>query len=344
MKKLLCTVLTGCALLLATPQELFAQSPKPIINYHKNPEAYLARQAEENFLAIDQALDAHPPVVGPAVERRIALYSLDLLLHDTRNDNSEAMQEFVQSRIHKVLKDIKQPVKSGMKIYKLYNEACVARTKDVTIAFDLVRGRSNGKSIIPDELIIPIVKKCDALFLTHSHGDHVDRFVVDMFLAAGKPVIAPPTVYGNNPSIKHYHDEFMMIKKQVKLKKGKTLNVKIYPGRHAGMANNVYAVTLPNGMTVAHTGDQSGKQGLSWIAEVKNDTPRIDALIINCWTYKLPLAIEGFNPRYVFTGHENEMGHTIDHREAFWLTFKKLEDVKHDYVVLGWGEWFQVDK
>ena len=50
--------------------------------------------------------------------------------------------------------------------------------------------------------------------------------------------------------------------------------------------------------------------------------------------------VNGFNPKLVISGHENEMGHTIDHREAFWLTFQKMEEIKRNYVVMGWGEWF----
>jgi hypothetical protein len=103
---------------------------------------------------------------------------------------------------------------------------------------------------------------------------------------------------------------------------------------------NVYAVTTPDGMTVAHTGDQYNKEDFEWINTVKDQKPAIDALIINCWSMDIAEAIKGFNPRYVLTGHENEMGHTIDHREAFWLTFQKLQSVTHDYVVMAWGEWF----
>ena len=36
------------------------------------------------------------------------------------------------------------------------------------------------------------------------------------------------------------------------------------------------------------------------------------------------------------------MGHTIDHREAFWLAFHKMEPINHDYIVMAWGEWFLV--
>ena len=106
--------------------------------------------------------------------------------------------------------------------------------------------------------------------------------------------------------------------------------------------NNIYAVTTPEKYVVCHTGDQYNKTDMEWIAKVKDHSPRIDALTINCWTRDLVKAIEGFNPRYVVTGHENEMGHTIDHRESFWLTFKKIAPTKHNYVVMGWGEWFTI--
>ncbi len=345
MKKLLYTVVALCALAVAMPQTALAQVKKPIVNYHNNADAYIARQAEETFAVVDAALDAYPPIVGKSIERRISLYCLDQLLHDTRNDNSESFQAYLQSRTSKLLAELKKPVKSGMTVFKIYNEAFIAKTKDVTIAFDIVRGRSKGMPIVPEALLTQIVKKCDVLFLTHNHGDHVDRWVVNQFIAAGKPVIATNQILANVAGVTHFRDDYMMIQKQVKTKKGKVLNVKIYPGHQgANLENNVYAVTTPDGFTVAHTGDQHYRPDMSWIANVKNDTPQIDALIINCWTYKLPLAIEGFNPRYVFTGHENEMGHSIDHREAFWLTFSKLQDVKHDYIVTSWGEWFHIEK
>ena len=98
--------------------------------------------------------------------------------------------------------------------------------------------------------------------------------------------------------------------------------------------------TTPDKYTFAHTGDQYDKNDMEWIAKIKDNAPKIDALTINCWSYQIADAIKGFNPRYVVTGHENEMGHTIDHREAFWLTFQKMEPVEHDYVVMAWGEWF----
>ena len=79
---------------------------------------------------------------------------------------------------------------------------------------------------------------------------------------------------------------------------------------------------------------------MNWLVNIHQEIPRPDALLVNCWTHRMNDLVEGFAPKCVITGHENEMGHTIDHREAFWLTFQKMEEIKRDYVVMGWGEWF----
>ena len=52
--------------------------------------------------------------------------------------------------------------------------------------------------------------------------------------------------------------------------------------------------------------------------------------------------INGFNPKVVTSGHENELGHSIDHREAFWLTLQKFSTIRKDSIVMGWGEWFDI--
>ena len=290
---------------------------------------------------VDEALDEYPPVVGAPTSRRLALYNLDAMLHETKYDNSEPFKSFVSSRANKVIEDMLSPVKRGMKIYKIYNDGFVARTRSVTIAFDVVRGALNGESIVCEEQIATIVDRCDVLFLSHNHGDHVDRYVVDRFIAAGKPVVAASEILEGVEGVTHYRSETEILDKEVVLKNGERLAVKIYPGHQSEMMCNVYAVTTPDGLTVAQTGDQYNKEDFKWIATVKEQRPAIDALIINCWSMDIADAIKGFNPRYVLTGHENEMGHTIDHREAFWLTYQKLQPVEHDYVVMAWGEWFE---
>lgn len=336
MRKALFSFLATAAL-ISLPSIVQAQED---VAYWGKEDAYLLRQAKYMYELVDEALDEYPPVVGAPTSRKLALYNLDAMLHETKYDNTEPFKSFVASRASKVIADMQSPVKKGMKIYKIYNDGFVARTKSVTIAFDVVRGALKGESIVSDKDIATIVDQCDVLFLTHNHGDHVDRYVADRFIAAGKPVIAADEILKDVEGVTHYRSEIDILDKEITLRSGEVLKVKIYPGHQSEMMCNVYAVTTPEGLTVAHTGDQYNEGDFRWINTVKDQKPAIDALIINCWSMNIADAIKGFNPRYVLTGHENEMGHTIDHREAFWLTFQKLQPVTHDYVVMAWGEWF----
>lgn len=339
--RILCNLL-GVILSLGIVLPLSAQSRS--LRFHKKPDYYLQVQSEECFKVVDEGLDAYPPVVGSTIERRLALYNLDYLLHDTTNDNSVAFCNFVASRLNKLIADLKRPMKRDMRIYKIYNDAFIVRTKSVNIAFDISRCRCRGfnEPIITKELAEKLVEHCDVLFLSHNHGDHVDRFVVDLFIKAGKPVIAAPNILVDVEGVTHRRIEDCPDIMDVKLKGGEKLHVTIFPGYQSTLMNNVYVVTTPEKYTVCHTGDLYGKRNVDWMSQFKDLDLTIDALLVNCWTNNIDKTIATINPRYVISAHENEMGHTIDHREAFWLTFTKLAEIKHPYVIMAWGEWFSI--
>jgi L-ascorbate metabolism protein UlaG (beta-lactamase superfamily) len=336
MKRFLILLALISSTIIASAQQ---KSAEPVAFWGKE-DAYLLKQASHMFNLVDEALTENPPVVGAPMARKLALYNLDAMLHEVKYDNTEPFCNFIDSRIGKVIEDMKSPVKRGVKIYKIYNDGFVVRTKSANIAFDVVRGACKGQQLLSDEQVDAIVDKCDVLFLSHNHGDHVDKYVVNRFIEAGKPVVAASEILPDLEGVTHYRSESEILDKVVKLKSGEELQVKIFPGHQSPMMCNIYVVTTPDKYTVAHTGDQYDKNDMEWIAEIKEKAPKIDALMINCWSYQIADAIKGFDPRYVLSGHENEMGHTIDHREAFWLTFQKLEPVQHDYVVMSWGEWF----
>ena len=336
MKRFLILLALISSTVIASAQQ---KSAEPVAFWGKE-DAYLLKQASHMFNLVDEALTENPPVVGAPMARKLALYNLDAMLHEVKYDNTEPFCNFIDSRIGKVIEDMKSPVKRGVKIYKIYNDGFVVRTKSANIAFDVVRGACKGQQLLSDEQVDAIVDKCDVLFLSHNHGDHVDKYVVNRFIEAGKPVIAASEILPDLEGVTHYRSESEILDKVVKLKSGEELQVKIFPGHQSPMMCNIYVVTTPDKYTIAHTGDQYDKNDMEWIAEIKEKAPQIDALMINCWSYQIGDAIKGFDPRYVLSGHENEMGHTIDHREAFWLTFQKLEPVQHDYVVMSWGEWF----
>lgn len=343
MKKLFYTLLCigGICSSILVPDSVKAQDKGALEKsvFWGNPDAYLNKQAFQMFNLVDQALTENPPVPGAPVVRKLALYNLDAMLHETKYDNGEPLKGFITSRINKVLSDLSNPVKQGMKVYKIYNHGFIARTASVTMAFDVVRGACKGQRLIPDTLVQRLVDQCDVLFITHNHGDHADPVVVDMFLKAGKTVVAPINAFPEKKKILHERSD-KMIDKKLDLDGNKSVQVKIFPGNQGYLMNNLYVVTTAEKQTVAHIGDQYSKEDMEWIANIKQDIPRPDVLIVNCWTHRMGDLVNGFDPKLVITGHENEMGHTIDHREAFWLTFQKMEQISKKYLVMGWGEWY----
>ncbi len=337
MKKLLYAAILAATLLPLHAQEKQQAAPT---KFWGNQNAYLHRQASVMFDMIDQTLDKNRPEKGVPEARKLALANLDLLLHDTINDNSAPLLNFLNKRVGKMEEDMSRPVKSGYKLYKIYNDGFVARTPSVSIAFDIVRGLCHDKTLITDSLIYAIADNCDILFITHNHSDHGDPEVVKYFLSSGKPVIAVPEFMPEEKRIRHLRPaDGSSYNGTVDLPGGK-ISLKIYPGHQDHLMNNLYVVTTPEGRTFAHVGDQyqSKSEDMEWIPGITPELPPVDALIFNCWNTRLPEIISTFRPTLAVPGHENEMGHTIDHREAFWLTFQKMEKSPSDYVVMGWGE------
>lgn len=308
--------------------------------YWDRADEFLLEQTRQAFTVIDEVLNSYPPSVDESLARRSALINLDAILHDTRLDDSPALYDFVATRIGRVAKALEQPLKKGMMIYKLYNHGFVVRTPSATVAFDLFRGgKDYDTPYTPDEIMQKIVDKCDIMFITHAHGDHADPKVIDMFTKAGKSVIVPANLWTDNtdPCIKHMRSEDV-ISEAFDFGTARNVKVNIFPG-HQGpdLINNVYVVTFPEGYSVAHTGDQSNNDDLEWISKVK-DQVKTDVLLVNCWTYPTAELVEGFAPDLVITGHENEMNHTIDHREPHWLNYDRWSDVNRDKIFMTWGE------
>lgn len=303
-------------------------------SFHGNPDGFLLKQAELTFELIDATLKNNPPETGESPVRKLALHTLDGLLHETKYDHSEPLQAFMSARIEAALHDLSTPVDEGLKIYKLYNHSFVVRSKTVTIAFDLYR----GAGLIRDSLMQAIVDQCDIMFVTHLHRDHADPEVAEMFIRAHKPVWAPPNLWEDNPSINHIRSE-KMLSAEARLNGG-TIHVSVLPGHQGDLINNVYCVTTPEGLSVVHTGDQHQGKDMEWIAKVKDEIGDLDVLLVNCWTLKMNEVVDSFDPILVVPGHENEMGHNIDQREPYWLSYWKMSQINKPYVLMGWGEFY----
>ena len=328
-----------CCITLASASIMAQQTP---VNYWNNTDDMLQHQASLIFAKAYKILANHPPSASPNDERKLALFSIDAVLHDTRLDNGVAFRESIEERHKYIVEKLKneKPKANELRIHQLYNHGFIVQSPSVTIGFDMYRGGKADNPFVSESTMQDLVNQCDILFVTHEHGDHADKSVVQMFCNQNKNVIAPPGVLQDiSPLVKHQRGENLITEKINIPSKNKELKVIIFPGHQSQMLNNVYAVTTPEGLTVMHTGDQYNSDDLKWIARV-GDMVKVDVLLVNCWTVDLLKTVEGIKPKLIITGHENEMGHSIDHREPYWLTFKRFENVKTPYIIMAWGEDF----
>ena len=82
---------------------------------------------------------------------------------------------------------------------------------------------------------------------------------------------------------------------------------------------------------------------LRQIEKAVEEIRTVDVLMTNSWAYYPEQRLaKGFRPGLIIPGHENELGHTIDHREPFWLNYVRLSGpLSFQWVQMAWGEKFQ---
>ena len=325
----------------------------PTLNEIQNE--FLNNQAEALLNQAKTVFSNYPPD-SPEPEARIsALLLLDGVLHDVYAPNRPPIQNFLKTSIKKAIDEIEQTeIISGARVWKLYNHGFIVRTRSVTVGFDLVSGKSihiEGFSIADDDLS-RLINQCDVLFVSHYHSDHAEEWIAQSFIEQKKPVVTPPELWKNKPIYAHitHLERVPHIEQTLSIQNGQEkLKVVVYPGHQgSNIENNVYLVLTPEGLSFSQMGDQSNDDDFEWIDELaKNHV--VDVLMPNCWTTDIARVAKGFNPALIVTGHENEMGHTIDHREPYWLTYQRREgsdrfggskDVGYEnpLIIMTWGE------
>jgi len=324
------------------------------LHYWNDSDAYLQDQATLIFEQAYKIFAAYPPDVTVGDERKMALYALDALLHDTRIDHGTAFISYLERITGNIAVELQKSKPSGREIrfFRCYNDGFIIKTATVTVGIDLVRGGTADKPFIGKSVIRTLVDQCDILFISHGHGDHTDPVVIDMFLEQGKKVIVPEDFKKDTSPRLHVLRGTQPIRETISIpakntgllqdvrndgsRKDASLSVFAYPGQQGAMMNNVYLITLPEGQTIMHTGDQDYKEDIG--VQIKRNNIKVDILLVQCWMMPMNKFVSEVNPSLIILGHENEMGHTIDHREAYWLTFRRMSEVKIPYIVMAWGE------
>lgn len=322
-----------------------SQDPDSKTNWWGDIDGYINQQDKVTLDLVNEALKIYPPSVEESLSRKMTLIMIDNVMHEEKAPFRPAVQEFFHSRISGAIDEIKSAkIEKGAMIWKMYDHAWIVKTASVTMAFDLQRGIPRIPGFVTSkEKIKELIDIVDILFISHFHDDHADNWVAEQFIAQNKPVISPPGIFESlTVYAKIYHPERIALKVQnIKLpKKGLKLSVVVNPG-HQGenILNNVYIVTTPEGFIFSHTGDQSYEPDFQWIDEI-GDNFKIDILFVNSWYYQTGFrTAKGFKPRLIIPGHENELGHTIDHREPFWLNNNRMGDkASHPWLNMTWGE------
>jgi len=307
-----------------------SQDPDSKTDWWGDIDGYINQQDKVTLSLVNEALRIYPPSIEESLSRKMALVLIDNVMHEEKAPFRPAVQEFFHSRIAGAIKEIKSTkVEKGAMIWKMYDHTWIVKTASVTMAFDLQRGIPRIPEFITGkDKMKELINVVDILFISHFHGDHADSWVAEQFIDQNKPVITPPGVFESLPIYaKIDHPERIALKVQsIKLPgKDLKLSVVINPGHQSEkILNNVYIVTTPEGLTFSHTGDQSYEPDFEWIDKI-GDNFKVDVLFVNSWYFQTGFRTgTGFRPKLIIPGHENELGHTIDHREPFWLNNNRL--------------------
>ncbi|MDQ6677325.1 MAG: MBL fold metallo-hydrolase [Acidobacteriota bacterium] len=314
------------------------------------PDEWIERSLEW----VEYVLENFPPSIDENPVRRAALIRLDDVLHIKTAPEKPLVQKYYRMRLSRALDEIEQTtVSNGMRVWKLYNHGFLIRTPSVSFTYDIVPGVARIPGFnAGNDLLARIAAQSDATFISHLHGDHANQQVARQFLALGKPVIAPDGLWAENLELAHaltYPKRATNAVQKIPVKHGRqTLTITAYPG-HQGesILNNINCVTTPEGLTVIQTGDQSltdvPGSDFDWIAQIGRDH-HVNLLLPNCWANSLHRIVRGVNPDLIITGHENEMGHTVDHREDYTQTYERMYGLRYPFIVMTWGEGYRYSK
>ena len=325
--------------------------PDPQLSQKDND--YLDRQAKVFLDTVTSILSSNRPALPENRERGMAKLLMDAVFHENFAVYRKPVQQFFREQVDRVIKELETTrVEKGVRIWKVYNMGFIARTKTVTIAFDLVTGitSSSPDFAMSAEQVNRLAKQCDVLLISHRHFDHADKAMAQRFIDNGLPVVAPAQAWANDSIHKRINHMQRVAEKTQKLKLGnKTIDIIVYPGHQMqAIDNNVYLVTTPEGITLAHTGDELNENEFmidyDWIDQVAKHH-KVDVLMPNAWTMDILRVTKGFNPKLVLPGHEIEMGHTVWDRLPYWgddqyleLTYEKLKKSSYPVLVMVWGE------
>lgn len=299
---------------------------------------------------VDEELLKVPPTLevdSNYARRREILLALDYPLHVNNfewleHDRIEAFNRpiltWYRQRLDRILAQLDRPVPPEvLYLHKIYNMGFVLRQGDRMVGVDIAtgpvfptlprtkEGAFKGVAYAMDvQRAEKLARKLDLLLVTHPHRDHYNVPLIRAMQALGKPVIFPCPLYSRKDRLEsaqtHYITNTIITPTTIG-----GLKLAALRGHQGPIPCNVYWFEF-GGYHFVHTGDNSDRKLEERLAEL----PRADFLITACWnhlesTTRAALSAKGDRPLILVPSHDNEMGHSVPHRESWQELFYRKD-------------------
>ncbi len=257
--------------------------------------------------------------------RRYTLMMVDFPLHV--NDKNPSMnpvekQEYLISRnrylegsCRQAIKWLKSvsPAKGELAVYKVYNMGYIFKTSERAFGIDIRwwGSRSDAKKL---------AKMFDVLFVTHPHGDHYTNDMLESMIECGKTIVLTKDLLPKTKS----QSKIILWEDRTEPLDIEGIKVRCFAGNQGkNIPCDVFHLQF-DGWTLVHNGDNSDRARDRRISEL--EAP--DILIAATWNH-FQVIMEAAQtargaadkPMLFLPAHENEVSHTIDHRESYWEAF-----------------------
>ncbi len=288
---------------------------------------------------VDRMLDKFPAELSDggrcSSERRNLLLLRDYPMH-ADNKPKDAPEQLKEAYVNSVkglyaaaesdaLRWLSKGRKSKkLEMFKTYNMGFLFRSAGKVVAVDV---QWSGSDAQMDEFASMV----DVFFVTHPHGDHYDKPVLEAMIRAGKPVVMPVDLL---PEIQSPLKIVVATDCPEGVEVGGIRFESRMGNQGVKIPCNVYLLSI-GGWNIAHNGDNSVDQAEEYLS-----ARRVDVLVAACWNkFKDTMDHIKANPegtRCIYmTSHENEWGHTVDHRESYEELFRRsdrLGDAEYQYL------------
>lgn len=282
--------------------------------------------------------------------RRRTLQLLDYPLHvpqyleDTPEAEKEAFlkvkEDYLAAARKKTIAWLNAPAPApgALRIVKVYNMGYILRTSEKTVLIDL---RWDGTEAEADF----IARQADVFFLTHPHGDHYSKTMLDALQKAGVPVVLPkdlmPDYKSDAKNIVWGNDRTMYV--------GGVSFTSLKGNQGADIPNNVYSIDI-DGWRIADSGDNSDHE----LEKRLSEYGPYDIVLASTWdnvqnVLAAAMAANDSAPLFI-PGHENEFGHTVDHRESYHEMFARQDRLGNpdfnypSYVLMDIGDNIEIKR